>query len=251
MKRLCKACLMSLRMFTTLPLPGGEWDESCAGLMPAALPLVGGVIGGLWYGLWRLLQLTTLPPLLQAAALTTAPVLLYGGIHLDGLMDCCDAIFSRAEPQRRRQILKDPHAGSFAVLGALVWLLWMFCCIASLLQAGAAPLPLVLLPLLSRSLCGLALLRLPPLAGTGYAALLRQGAGGWQSLWLLATALLCLAAGWLLGGVVLLGILLGAALAAVLAAWWVVRQLGGISGDGCGLLICLCELAGCILWATL
>ena len=42
-----------------------------------------------------------------------------GGIHMDGLMDTCDAIFSRKDRETRLQILHDTHTGAFAVMGCV------------------------------------------------------------------------------------------------------------------------------------
>ena len=57
---------------------------------------------------------------LQAAGFTLLPVVVTGGIHLDGFGDTLDALASHAEPERKREILKDPRAGIFAVIGRCV-----------------------------------------------------------------------------------------------------------------------------------
>ena len=48
--------------------------------------------------------------MLRAAVLTAVPVLVTGGIHLDGYLDTMDALSSWREKQRRLEILKDQHA---------------------------------------------------------------------------------------------------------------------------------------------
>ena len=57
-------------------------------------------------------------PLAAATALCVL-VVASGAIHLDGFLDCCDALFAPVSPARRREILKDPHHGSFALAGLL------------------------------------------------------------------------------------------------------------------------------------
>ena len=42
---------------------------------------------------------------------------------MDGLMDSCDAIFSRRDRETRLKILSDTHAGSFAVIGCVLTLM--------------------------------------------------------------------------------------------------------------------------------
>ena len=51
------------------------------------------------------------------------------GIHLDGYLDTMDALSSWREKQRRLEILKDPHAGAFAIIMG---------CLYFVLYAGAA-----------------------------------------------------------------------------------------------------------------
>lgn len=66
---------------------------------------------------------------LFACILTAIPVLVTGGIHLDGYCDTVDALSSRQPREKKLEILKDPHTGAFAVL---------FCCLYFLLYAGFA-----------------------------------------------------------------------------------------------------------------
>lgn len=39
-----------------------------------------------------------------------------GGIHLDGMVDTADALYSRRETEKKLEILKDPHVGAFGVI---------------------------------------------------------------------------------------------------------------------------------------
>ena len=43
------------------------------------------------------------------------PVLITGGIHLDGLLDTADALSSYKTKEEKLEILKDSHAGAFAL----------------------------------------------------------------------------------------------------------------------------------------
>ncbi len=55
------------------------------------------------------------------AVLVLVPVFVTGGIHVDGLLDTSDALSSWQERSRRLEILKDSHAGAFAVITAAVY----------------------------------------------------------------------------------------------------------------------------------
>lgn len=43
--------------------------------------------------------------------MTLLPLIVSGGIHLDGLVDTADALYSRRETEKKLEILKDPHVG--------------------------------------------------------------------------------------------------------------------------------------------
>ena len=54
------------------------------------------------------------------------PVFITGGIHLDGFMDTSDALASHAPIQKKLEILKDSHAGAFAILACVLYFLTNF-----------------------------------------------------------------------------------------------------------------------------
>lgn len=116
MKSLFRSIDMAFAMFSIIPMPNVEWKKEIMRWMLCALPLVGVVIGAvlcLWYWLCRLLGFG---PVLFAAGLTLLPILISGGVHMDGFCDTVDALASHAEPARKREILKDSHTGAFAVI---------------------------------------------------------------------------------------------------------------------------------------
>lgn len=43
------------------------------------------------------------------------PLLVTGGIHIDGFSDTMDALSSHAERQKKLEIMDDPHIGAFGV----------------------------------------------------------------------------------------------------------------------------------------
>ena len=51
------------------------------------------------------------------------PVLLNGGIHMDGFLDVTDAKSSYGDREKKLEILKDPHTGAFAIIGGCVYFL--------------------------------------------------------------------------------------------------------------------------------
>lgn len=213
----------------------------------ALYPLVGVGVGAVP----ALLLLLPLPPLVRAAAALSGWVLVTGALHLDGWADCCDAAFApplddeRATRERRLAILKDPHLGTFGVVGIFLLLLGKWTALAY--SGAAAPL---FAAVVARWSMVLALRVHPPARDTGmgsaFAGAVPLGAAT-LVLALVAGAMLMLLPSerWPLGGASLLaGAAAGAGVAAILA-----RRFGGVTGDVCGAAGEAAELA--TLWALL
>ena len=130
-------------------------------------PLIGAIIGGLsWmWGYWgiRLVNSRTF----YAVALLLIPVMVTGGIHLDGLLDTSDALHSYQSRERKLEILKDSHAGAFAILTAVVYFLAYLGIYHELTLTG---LPVVCIGfVLSRALAGFSIAAFPMAKNTGLA----------------------------------------------------------------------------------
>ena len=239
MKSFLTALSMAMSMFCALPCPCPRWDEELRGRMLLCLPVVGLVIGALWAAAARVLDLIGCPDLLRAAVLACLPWLLTGFLHLDGYMDCADAILSRRDLPTRQKILKDSHVGSFAVI-ALVLL-----ALAAVALFAGADLHgrywvLLVIPAVSRCCAAASIFSIPPMEGSSYGALSRDP-GGCAGMMLLAAALCALAV--LLCGLPGLGAA-GTLLTTLLFIRRGVRQLGGMSGDISGMGITLGEVCG-------
>lgn len=118
--------LMAFSLYSRIPVPQAQWNDKSMRYCICFLPLVGAVIGAVQWGMYLVLARLGTGAVLRGAVLTALPILLSGGIHLDGFMDTCDAIHSYGSREKRLEILKDPHIGAFAVIGVLVWLLLDF-----------------------------------------------------------------------------------------------------------------------------
>lgn len=166
-----KTIALAFSLFSAIPVPRVEWNSRNLRYVMCAFPLVGVIIGGVcWLWLWGCLQLRTVSVqqiyFLQAAGLTLLPVLLSGGIHLDGLCDTADALGSHSDRAKMASILRDPHCGASALIACCGWFAGMFAFSASIhpsVRTGAA---LVLLFTLSRLLSAFAVASLPPAEGS-------------------------------------------------------------------------------------
>lgn len=114
--------LVAFGLYSALPLPQIEWKRSTMRYALGFLPLIGVLVGACEYGWLLLAGKLALSSLLYAAGAVLIPVVITGGIHLDGFVDTCDALCSYGDREKRLEILKDPHVGAFAILwiGALL-----------------------------------------------------------------------------------------------------------------------------------
>lgn len=237
-----RSVAMAFLMFSRVPMPHVEWKPENMRFALAALPLVGVLIGLVLWGWAWLCGALSIGNILFAAGMTLLPLLVSGGIHMDGFCDTADALSSHASPERKREILKDPHTGAFAVIGVSVYFLASVALYTELPNEKTAILLACLIPVLSRSAGALASFATPS-DGAGLLQTMRSSADR-------RAATVILAVWCVLGvaGLVLLSPLAGgvmaliAALCAVLTVRLAKRQFGGMSGDLAGFCIQICEL---------
>ncbi|MGI6032874.1 MAG: adenosylcobinamide-GDP ribazoletransferase [Coriobacteriales bacterium] len=123
---LLRSLAMAFSTFSRIPVPQVSWEERSMRYLMAFFPLIGAVIALLLWLWYFICDLLLFDMTLRAAGVTLIPVLVTGAIHLDGFCDVVDALSSHAEPERRREILKDPHIGAFAAVAVAAYLLAFF-----------------------------------------------------------------------------------------------------------------------------
>lgn len=235
------ACIIAFAMYSKIPMPKAAWSKENMQYAMCFFPWVGAVIGAcifLWAQLARTIPMGSI---LFAAVFSVLPVLITGGIHLDGLLDTADALSSYQPTERRLEILKDPHAGAFAVICGCTYFLCYFG-FASELSAQGLPVIAVSF-FFSRCLSGYAVTAFSCAKHSGLAAAFAEGAHRKRA----GIALLVQAA---LSGVLMVGLqpVLGVAaiVAALLTFWWYhgmsMKKFGGITGDLAGCFLQVCEL---------
>ncbi|WP_156842540.1 adenosylcobinamide-GDP ribazoletransferase [Novosphingobium aquimarinum] len=216
-----KRLILALQLMTRLPLPNVKADErdfaAAIGWFPATGIAVGGVV------VIAILLGATIGPWVAALLGVIAWTAITGALHLDGLGDIADAAgAAHRHPERLREVLSDPHVGTFAVVVIALQLaakLVLLKCVVDV-----APLwPLVAVAFLAR---------IGPLFWTEALPLLHDGLAarfhrvGWPMIgvWI--------AIG-LLPGVFSPALLIAPVLW-ILWALWIKQRIGGISGDGHG-----------------
>lgn len=241
MKSLWNSFIVAFSMYSKIPMPRADWNKENMKYSMCFFPWVGLVIGALELGWFYLAAWMELGDIFRNAVMVLIPVAVTGGIHLDGLLDTADALSSWREKERRLEILKDSHAGAFAVIIGISYFVLAFGT-ASMVSAECLPV-LCLIFALARTYSALSVENFPKANPSGTAA-----AFGGNSLKKRVNAVMAVYLVLLCGGAVLLNPLHGVlmAAAAALIFWYyhhmAMKYFGGMTGDLAGFFVSVCEL---------
>jgi adenosylcobinamide-GDP ribazoletransferase len=175
-------------------------------------------------------------------------------LHLDGFIDCCDALLGTRSIERRLDILRDSRVGAYGVIGGGLLLLLLYAALVALSQPEARVFALIAAPLLGRLGMVYAVVRYPYARPAGVGSPFR--ARGRHLAWALALggALLVMLAIITEPSSLSLALLRGALTAGVALAvalivpMWMSRRLGGgLTGDAYGALNECIEVAVLVL----
>lgn len=120
---LLKSLITAFACFSRIPMPKTSWEDDDMRYLMACFPMVGLAVGALVFFWCEFCLAIGFGSMLRAVGIALIPVVVSGGIHMDGFADVIDALASHADPVRKRAILKDPHVGAFAVIGVVSYLL--------------------------------------------------------------------------------------------------------------------------------
>ena len=257
MKKYFKGFLMAISMFTVIPLPRYEWDDEGGKNIMKFYPAIGLIVGIIWYGVFRLLNLLGASIMVTTAITLITPFILTGMLHLDGYMDVCDALLSRRDKEEKLRILKDPHTGAFAVISVVMLFVVNFSALYTVINNSInnnssiniiiSAIGLILIPIISRSLMGYLLLSKESMKGSSLGAFFKQGTGKVDKLILLTCLIISS-----IVAIVILGIYgLIMSLAMILISTFLVnnatKEFDGMSGDSAGYGLVIAETIGLLI----
>ncbi len=108
-----------LQFFTSIPIPiNMNCDEKDYGKGLIFAPVVGLILGFLLFVFYSLLGMFFSKNIV-AALLIIGYIVLTGGLHLDGLGDTFDGLFSNRPKERILEIMRDSRVGTNAVLALI------------------------------------------------------------------------------------------------------------------------------------
>ncbi|XIJ19923.1 adenosylcobinamide-GDP ribazoletransferase [Lacrimispora sp. JR3] len=234
--------VIAFSMYSRIPMPQVEWTKERMKYAMCFFPLIGAVIGLLQMAV-RLFSVGLGFPFFGQLFPVVLPILITGGIHMDGLLDVIDARSSHMETEKKLEILKDPHTGAFAIIGCGVYLL-LYVTAFWELKPGMLPAYCMIF-ILTRALSGLAVVTFPKAKKSGLAASFsnashKRTVGVVMLMYAFAAVMLI----WYLGGFLAAGV--SFLVSALVYGYYYImakREFGGITGDLAGYFLQLCELA--------
>jgi len=249
---------LAIEFLTVLPVRRARANEMVAAEPPDMaralpwFPLVGALLGLAFVGLdWALSFIFPLG--IRAVALLAFDALVTGMLHLDGFVDCCDALLGKRTVERRLEILRDSRVGAYGALGGALLLLAKFAALTALVSGPTRVLALLAAPILGRWGMVYAVTRYPYARAAGAGAPFRSRGNSHlilasiiMLLLLAASALMIGSRGSEIGALLTLTVLLLVTALLVLLGWlaWASRRLGGgLTGDTYGAACVLGELA--------
>ena len=254
--------LMAWGMFCWIPCPYKQWREEDRLAQIGMFPLVGTFIGLILCLCWWILSYIGAGMIITGCLMTGIYFLLTGFIHMDGFMDCSDAIMPRhPDMEKRRRILKDSHVGAFAVI-CLAMMLAIFTGAMIEIADGFSIKGCCLLVVLfttSRFMSALEVLMSEPMETSQYA---KAPAGTWKDV-IPAFVIMLVVLGcaeWLISGgswwsliaeLYSNAVFVVVVIVALVTARNDIKKLGGMNGDISGHLITMSELFGLICMALI
>lgn len=242
MKRLWSSLNIAFSMYSRLPAAQCSWSEENMKYVMCFFPWIGLVIGALslgWAGLASYLQVND--PL-RTVGLMLIPLAVSGGIHLDGLLDTADALSSWRPREKRLEILKDSHAGAFAIIICAAYFFLLYGVLD--MVRGEMLIVYAFIFVISRSLSGFSVVTFPKASANGTVAGFSKSA---QTKIIQITAVcyvvICAVSVVLLHPFYGIALLLGALLTFLWYNRMAMKNFGGINGDLAGCFLSVCELA--------
>jgi adenosylcobinamide-GDP ribazoletransferase len=235
-----KGVVLNIQFLTRIPIPAKiTWDDRAFAAGAAFAPVVGLLVGLFSVGAYYIFSLTGSRPLSIFMGMAMA-ITISGGLHLDGLADTFDAIFSYRDRDRALAIMKDSRLGTSGAIVLFLVIMLKYILLSSLSENIIATC-FVVMPVISR-------MTIPWCAGLSPYA--RKGeksiaAGLVEHTGLLEAVIASILAA-LIGSLFLLFAVIPLVLIVIAFTLMVImymkNRLGGITGDVIGAVIELSEL---------
>jgi len=145
-----KGFLLLLQFMTRIPTPKMEYEQQKLGKAMKFFPIVGIIIGIILYYSFIVLNQFFDSPEVIAILIILIEIVLTGGLHLDGLADTFDGIFSYRSKKRMLEIMKDSRIGSNGALSLIIYFALKGTLLKEVISIDGSPYFLLVMPVIAR-----------------------------------------------------------------------------------------------------
>lgn len=246
-----QSLIIALAMYSKIPVPQIEWNKKNMKYVLCFFPVVGVIIGIAQYLFFMACDNLGMGVLFKSLIASVIPVVITGGIHIDGYLDTVDGICSYADKEKRLEILKDPNSGAFAIIYGIVYFI---CCVACFSELDRNRLVFVCIGyVVSRTLSALSIATFPKAKNTGLVSAFQDGAHRRNVAIITSICFIIELVITVLIGGILAGVIMGiGALGTFFMHYRLcMKKFGGITGDLAGFFLQICELVILFLFMVL
>lgn len=244
-----ESLMIALSTYSIIPMPNFEWNEKNMRYAICFFPVVGffcGVIIGVFAGIGAVLNSSNF---FVALTLTCIPLLITGGIHMDGFIDTVDALSSHQSIEKKLEILSDPHIGAFAVIYCGIYLIFNMAFLYEIYSLGHI---FVLCPvyMLSRCVSSLCAVNLPNARKAGMLfSYTNNSKKKVVNIAMILMAIVSIMAMLIISPIVGAVAIISGMMWTILYCKTVKKQFGGVTGDTLGFFLQMFELCSMIgIW---
>jgi adenosylcobinamide-GDP ribazoletransferase len=234
---------VAFSMFSAVPMPQFQWEEKNMKYSLCAFPFIGLVIGIIILIWIELAQFFGISKVFFSAVFTVIPVVITGGIHLDGFCDTWDAISSHASRDKKLEILSDSNSGAFAIIYTVCYMIIYFGAVYEINFERGIYISLCIGFMVSRSLSALAVSSFKCAKNSGLIHMFSDMAAKKKVraiiIFYLAVMFFMLI---IFGNTAGLGVIIISLIMFAVYYRVSMKQFGGITGDLAGWFLQLCEI---------
>lgn len=240
MPRFIKSFILMITFLTRIPIPM-KFEFNTEDFVKGFIyfPIIGGLIGLILIIPVRFLLNMDLPITVLAFLIIILYLLVVGGLHIDGISDVFDGIFSARKRDRMLEIMEDSRVGAFGVVGLVIYFLGLYVGLVEVLQMEKAIIYIVLMPIVGRTMA---------LVASGFSAYAKEEGLG-KSLIdgtkpivsICLIVLLCVSAYFLAMNI--LASITTTIILVLVIIWRMHKILGGITGDVVGMIVEVSQVA--------
>lgn len=238
---LLNSLIIAVSMYSKIPMPKVEWNDKNMRYSMCFFPCVG-LITGLAVYIWCIItKALGLNDIMTTVGYVLIPLLITGGIHLDGFIDTKDALNSYKSKEEKLLILKDSHIGAFALICTIIYIL-LSLGVWSALYKGTVFI-LCIGFVLSRALSGFSVVTFNIAKDSGLAHAFSDAAAK-KAVRNVLIVIILISSGLMtiFGGIAGIFSIIGAICTFLYYKNMSYKQFGGITGDLAGWFLQTCEL---------